>query len=146
MPKLFTLEEAERAIPLVEQRLRQAGEAKREAATIDQQLREIVTKIHLSGGAEINPVAVLESRRKKDEAIEHLREAVEALQQIGCLIKDLEIGLVDFPTALNDREVYLCWKLGEPRINYWHHVDDGFAGRQPILDDFGPHAEDSKPN
>ena len=146
MPKLFTLEEAERVIPLVEQRLRQAGEAKREAATIDQQLREIATKIHLSGGAEINPVAVLESRKKKDEAMEHLRQAVEALQQIGCLIKDLDIGLVDFPAALNDREVYLCWKLGEPRIDYWHHVDDGFASRQPILDDFGPHAEEPKPN
>ena len=146
MPKLFTLEEAERAIPLVEQRLHQAIDSRREAATIDQQLREIATKIHLSGGAEINPAAVLERRRKKDEAMEHLRQAVEALQQIGCLIKDLDIGLVDFPAALNDREVYLCWKLGEPRIDYWHHVDDGFASRQPILDDFGPHAEEPKPN
>ena len=146
MPKLFTLEEAERAIPLVEQRLHQAGEAKREAAKIDRELQEIATRIHLSGGAEINPAAVLESRRKKEEAMQQLRESVEALQQIGCLIKDLDIGLVDFPAALNDREIYLCWKLGEPRIDHWHHVDDGFAGRQPILDEFGPHAEDPKPN
>ncbi len=146
MPKLFTLEEAERAIPLVEQRLRQAGEAKRVVATIDRELQETATRIHLSGGAEIDPAAVLESRRKKDEAMQRLREAVEALRQIGCLIKDLDIGLVDFPAALNDREIYLCWKLGEPRIDHWHDVDDGFAGRQPILDDFGPHAEDPKPN
>ena len=146
MAKMFTLKEAERAIPLVEQRLHQACEAKREATAIDQHLQEIATKIHLSGGAEINPVAVLERRQKKDQAMQQLREAVEALQKIGCQIKDLEIGLVDFPAALNDREVYLCWKLGEPRIDYWHHVDDGFAGRRPILDDFGPHAEDPKPN
>ena len=97
MPKLFTLEEAERAIPLVEQRLHQAIEAKREAASIDRYLQEIATKIHLSGGAEINPVAVLERRQKKDQAMQQLRQAVEALQQIGCRIKDLEIGLVDFP-------------------------------------------------
>ena len=146
MPKLFTLEEAERAIPLVEQRLHQAVEAKRTAATIDRELQGIATKIHLSGGAEINPAAVLESRRKKDVAIQQLREAVEVLQQIGCLVKDLDIGLVDFPAALHDREVYLCWKLGEPRIDYWHHIDDGFSGRQPILDGFGPHTEDPKPN
>ena len=146
MAKLFTLKEAERTIPLVEQRLNQAIEAKREAASIDRHLQAIATKIHLSGGAEINPVSVLERRHKKDQAMQQLREAVEAVQQIGCLIKDLEIGLVDFPAALNDREVCLCWKLGEPRIDYWHDVDDGFAGRQPILENFGPHAEDPKPN
>ncbi len=146
MPKMFTLEEAERAIPLVEQRLHQAVEAKREAATIDRELQEIAIRIHLSGGAEIDPAAVLQRRHKKDEAMEHLREAVEALQQIGCLIKDLDVGLVDFPAALNNREVYLCWKLGELRIDYWHNVDDGFGGRQPILDNFGSHAEDPKPN
>ena len=146
MPKMFTLEEAERVIPLLEQRLNQAIGAKREAVAVDQQLQEIATRIHLSGGADINPAAVLEQRHKKETAVQQLRQAVEAVQQIGCLIKDLDIGLVDFPAALNNREVYLCWKLGEPRIDYWHHVEDGFAGRKPIFDNFGPHAENYKPN
>jgi len=146
MPKLFTLEEAELAIPLIEQRLNQAMAAKHKASQIDKQLEEISTKIHFSGGADINPGTVLEQRCQKEAAIQQLREAVDSVQQTGCLIKDLDTGLIDFPAALEDREVYLCWKLGEPRIDFWHSIDDGFAGRQPILDRFGPHAKECKPN
>lgn len=146
MPKLFTLQEAERTIPLVEQRLNQAIEAKREASKISQQLEAVSTRIHFSGGADVNPGTILKQRHQKEEAIRQLREAVDSVQKMGCLIKDLDTGLIDFPAALNDREVYLCWKLGEPRIDFWHTVDDGFAGRQPILDDFGPHAEALRPN
>ena len=146
MPKLFTLEEAERAIPLIEQRLNQAMAAKHKASQIDKQLEEISTRIHFSGGADVNPGTVLKQRCQKEVAIQQLREAVDSVQQVGCLIKDLDTGLIDFPAALNDQEVYLCWKLGEPRIDYWHNVDDGFSGRQPILDRFGPHVEERKPN
>ena len=58
------------------------------------------------------------------------------MQEIGCLIKDLDIGLIDFPTTYRGEEVYLCWKLGEPGIEYWHGVDEGFRGRKPIDQDF----------
>ena len=146
MPKFFTLQKAEQAIPLVEQRLNQAIEARRKVSEIDHKLEELSTKIHFSGGSDINPGTVLEQRHQKEMAIQQLREAIDAVEKIGCLIKDLDTGLIDFPATLNDREVYLCWKLGEPRIDYWHNVDDGFTGRQPILDNFGPHAEERKPN
>ena len=146
MPKLFTLKEAELAIPLIEQQLNQAMAAKRKASQIDKQLEEISTRIHFSGGADVNPGTVLEQRCQKEAAIQQLREAIDSVQKIGCLIKDLDTGLIDFPATLDNHEVYLCWKLGEPRIDYWHNVDDGFSGRQPILDRFGPHVEERKPN
>jgi hypothetical protein len=50
----------------------------------------------------------------------------------GCEIKDLESGLIDFPTIWEGREVFLCWKLGEPEVEFWHEIDAGFAGRQPL--------------
>ena len=56
-------------------------------------------------------------------------------------MKDLDTGLVDFPTLFRGQEVYLCWKLGEPSIEYWHSVDQGFRGRKPIDRDFRDHLE-----
>jgi hypothetical protein len=55
----------------------------------------------------------------------------------GCEIKDLHKGLVDFPTIWEGREVFLCWQLGEPEVNFWHEIDAGFAGRQPLKTDLG---------
>ena len=61
-----------------------------------------------------------------------VKQAVEKVQEFGCLVKDLDIGLIDFPTLLKGEEVYLCWKLGEAGIRFWHGVQEGFRGRKPI--------------
>ena len=61
------------------------------------------------------------------------------MQAIGCVVKDLDIGLIDFPTEFRGEEVYLCWKLGEPRIEFWHGVEEGFRGRKAIDQDFRDH-------
>ena len=57
---------------------------------------------------------------------------VGANQRLGILIKDVDTGLVDFPHMREEREVYLCWRLGEPKVEFWHDVDSGFSGRQPL--------------
>jgi len=57
---------------------------------------------------------------------------IEQVQEFGCVIKDLDMGLIDFPTLLRGVEVYLCWKLGEPTIAHWHGTSEGFASRKPI--------------
>ena len=67
------------------------------------------------------------------------RALVERIQEMGCVIKDLDIGLVDFPTLFRGEEVYLCWKMDEPGIGFWHGVHEGFAGRKPIDQDFLEH-------
>jgi hypothetical protein len=61
-----------------------------------------------------------------------LEQRLRYLQGIGVVLKDIEEGILDFPTRMHGREVYLCWKLGEDRIAYWHDVETGFAGRQPL--------------
>jgi hypothetical protein len=71
---------------------------------------------------------------------------MEHIEDSGCLVKDLDIGLIDFPAMLGQQQVFLCWKLGEPRIEFWHGVHEGFAGRKPIEDEFGPSARRDKPN
>jgi len=65
---------------------------------------------------------------------------VAQLQDLGCLVKDLDTGLVDFPALFRGQEVYLCWKLGEPSIEFWHGVDEGFRGRKAIDSDFRDHS------
>jgi hypothetical protein len=64
--------------------------------------------------------------------VETLREQVDEIQGTGCIIKDIEVGLVDWPTLHHGREVLLCWKYGEREVGWWHDVDAGFAGRRPV--------------
>ena len=77
--------------------------------------------------------------RRRDTAENRLRQAVSQFEEIGCHVKDLDMGLVDFPTVFRGVEVYLCWKLGEPHIAFWHGTDEGFGGRKPIDQDFLKH-------
>src|SRR5881296_3581252 len=73
--------------------------------------------------------------RKKLAGLENDLSAVSALSRIletGCLIKDLDVGLLDFPAVIDNQDVYLCWKVGEDRIRFYHRQDEGFAGRKPL--------------
>lgn len=63
---------------------------------------------------------------------EKLDALVHQIQDTGVLIKDINLGLLDFPALREGREVYLCWQYGEGEIAFWHEIDAGFAGRQPI--------------
>jgi hypothetical protein len=96
-------------------------------------------RIMILGGVIVDRSRVLAARKRKEEAAGALRKAIEAVQEMGCLIKDLDTGLIDFPTLFRGREVYLCWKLGEPDIGFWHGVEEGFAGRKAIDQDFLDH-------
>jgi hypothetical protein len=75
-------------------------------------------------------------RERRDKLAKRLKTAIEQVQEFGCVVKDLDMGLVDFPTLFRGVEVYLCWKLGEPRIEYWHGMEEGFRGRKPIDEEF----------
>ncbi len=70
--------------------------------------------------------------------VQRAKDAIEEIDAIGVQVKDLDIGLLDFPCLLEGETVLLCWKRGEPRIEFWHRIEDGFAGRQPIDARFGP--------
>jgi hypothetical protein len=136
MPRYFTLTEAERMLPRVEQQIREALFLKAEFQRADDELKATAKRVFLSGGAVVDRDRIGRVKSSHTETGTRLQELIEAIHETGCLVKDLDIGLLDFPTLYRGEEVYLCWKLGETEIRYWHHIADGFRGRQPIDDEF----------
>jgi hypothetical protein len=122
--RFFTVKEANELIPFLTERLRQISSACRELkntwAKVAPELQEVIA----SGGmlVDLNHFHLLC----------RLQSLASEIGSQGCHIKDLESGLIDFPTLWEGREVYLCWKKGEPEVGFWHEVDAGFAGRQPL--------------
>jgi len=141
MAKRFTLAEAQALIPRVDQLLRTAVERKATYEETEREIQQFQERVMMMGGVAVDRDRALDSRRRRDRAAGDLRSAIEEVQEIGCLIKDLDIGLIDFPTTYRGNEVYLCWKLGESAIEFWHAVDEGFRGRKPIDQDFLDHHE-----
>ncbi|HEV3330028.1 MAG TPA: DUF2203 domain-containing protein [Bryobacteraceae bacterium] len=139
MPKRFTLAEAQSLIPSVDPVLRKAIELKSHYAEAEQEMESYSQRIQMMGGLVVNREQALEVRHRRDTASTGLREAIQEVEEFGCVLKDLDVGLIDFPTLFRGREVYLCWKLGEAAIAFWHGTDEGFAGRKAIDQDFRDH-------
>ena len=78
------------------------------------------------------PAEVTRDRASFKAMVETLREQVAGVQALGCTIKDLESGLIDWWARKGDQDVLLCWRLGEPAVTHWHEPDAGFAGRRPV--------------
>ena len=136
MPRYFTLQQAERTLPHVENAVRRAIRLKADYQTAEESMRDLKRKVMLSGGSMVNHEHALTIRQARDGSATRLQEALNEIQEFGCLVKDLDIGLLDFPTLYRGQEVYLCWKLGEKGIDFWHGVEEGFRGRKPIDEEF----------
>jgi hypothetical protein len=141
MSKRFTFAEAQRLIPEVDRLLRQALEAKTEYQAAENAIRQFTEHVMVMGGVMVNRERALDAKTRREDAAAALRAAIEGVHETGCLVKDLDIGLVDFPTLFRGQEVYLCWKLGEAGIAFWHGVEEGFRGRKPIDEDFLSHLQ-----
>ena len=146
MAKFFTLQEAEDWIPRIERWLREAIEARKDATEAEEVLQEVSQRIQMSGGMEIQPAKIAGHRARKDVSVRRFTEAIESIHSSGCVVKDLDTGLIDFPAKRGSDEVYLCWKLGEARIEFWHGMEEGFAGRKRIAGEFGESTEPGRPN
>ena len=132
--RYFDRDEAEELLPLIAGVLSDAREQKQKMDGLDNELARAAAKIMILGGWIPPHRELAEKRVMRDEARDKIKEAIERIQDTGCVLKDLDEGLVDFPALREGREVYLCWKLGEERIGYWHGLDEGFAGRKPLED------------
>ncbi|MGD0955429.1 MAG: DUF2203 domain-containing protein [Candidatus Acidiferrales bacterium] len=130
--KLFSLPEAERVRAQIEPVLIEAIEARRKFGELDEQLAAVAERIQRSGGMLVPFEKVGRLRLERNNLEEAIREALERIHSTGCIVKDFEVGLLDFPARMNGEEVYLCWRLGEDRIRFYHRQDEGFAGRKPI--------------
>jgi hypothetical protein len=143
--KLFTLDEAQALVPVLESLLKRGIEAKQAAEHINEELQRLSQRIFVSGGMHVDVGKVTRQRAELEAQIQRAKDALEEINSIGVQIKDLEIGLLDFPCKVDDTVVLLCWKMGEARITHWHTVESGFQGRQPLDDRFEGHPRRTKP-
>lgn len=141
--KIFSVEEAEVTLPLVRKITQDLTEEY-------PRWRSAVSAYEiLSGGAKAENGEsddLLAARQQVMTHAERINECLRELEQIGCVFKGFENGLVDFYALREDRLVFLCWRLDEDHISHWHEVDAGFEGRQPIDDVMmfrGSHTEGS---
>lgn len=130
--KVFSLREAERLRTQLEPMLIEAIESRRRLAEFDARLGKLAERIQRSGGMMVAYEEAAKARIERNGAEEKIREALDRIHSTGCIVKDLEVGLLDFPARIDGEDVYLCWKLGEDRIRFYHRQDEGFAGRKPI--------------
>jgi len=132
MPRFFTLEQAEKVLPDVDSAIRRVISLKAEFERLESEWQSFSQRMSVSGGMRVDRAHVVEQRNCREQSAIALKQAVGTVHQFGCLVKDLDIGLIDFPTLFQGEEVYLCWKLGETGIGFWHGVHEGFRGRKPI--------------
>jgi len=130
--KYFNRHQAEELLPAIGHFLEEAQKQKRALDSISADISNAALRVMMLGGS-LPPFAELNRKKTQREKLaEQLAETVEEIQQTGCVVKDLDTGLVDFPSLRGGEKVYLCWKLGEARIEYWHGLEEGFAGRKPL--------------
>ncbi len=130
MPDVFTLEEASALLPRLQEIL---DEMQQKKALLDSIRSELASMRRAAAGN--GHLLEDELTRKQGEAEtvgKRLNSLLAELTDMGCELKGLEQGLIDFPAEREGRPVYLCWRLGEEQITFWHEVDSGFAGRQPL--------------
>ena len=130
-PRLFTVDEANDLLPklrpLVDQvldnvrRLKGASESVIRREGLDPEEPNLMNRLRDDG-----EIARL---------IGQVKGWVDEINGYGCICKGVEQGLIDFPCLLGSEVVFLCWQIGEPAVAYWHRIEDGFAGRKPLLDD-----------
>ena len=146
MPRFFTLQQAEKVLPDVASAIREAIALKGECERMESEWQSFSQRMAVMGGVHVDRGRVMEQKNGREEAALALKQAVDKIHEFGCLVKDLDIGLIDFPTLFQGEEVYLCWKLGEDGIRFWHGVQEGFRGRKPIDSGFLEYHRGELPN
>src|ERR1700727_1886449 len=132
--RIFTLDEAHLLLPILESLLRQGINGKKLIEDVDDELQETAHRVFLNGGTMLNVVHLARRKAEREKAIRRVKDALAEIDATGVQVKDLDIGLLDFPCVVGDDVILLCWKLGEKKITHWHGTQEGFAGRKPIDD------------
>jgi len=132
MSRTFTLSEAETLLPVLESLLRSAMQAKQLIEEVDGEFDALRSRIFINGGTLVDVARVAERRAEREKAVQRAKDAVAEIDAAGVQVKDLDIGLLDFPCMVDGDVVLLCWKLGEKGITHYHSTTEGFAGRKPI--------------
>jgi len=148
MPKMktFTLEQAHALLPVLRSLLKQAMKSKQLLDKMEKEFQDLRHRILLSGGLSVDIAAVARRRAERDKVTQEAKDALAEIHSIGVQVKDLDIGLLDFPCAVEDDIVLLCWKYGEEKIGFWHGQQEGFKGRKPVDERILRGKKKEKPN
>lgn len=130
--RTFNLEEAQSLLPVLESLLRTAIHGKKVMEEVEAEMQALAHRIFLNGGAHVDVLATARRKAERAKAEQRAKDALSEIDSIGVQVKDLNVGLLDFPCEVEGRSVLLCWKMGEPSITHWHGPEEGFAGRKPI--------------
>ncbi len=144
--KTFTLEEAQSMLPVLAGLIRTAIDGKRVMDDVDGEFQALAHRVFLAGGLLVNVAHFARRRAEREKALQRVKDAVHEIDAIGVQIKDLDIGLLDFPCLVNGETILLCWKLGENRITHWHGTDEGFSGRKLIDERIAGPSPKSRPS
>ncbi|HZU31157.1 MAG TPA: DUF2203 domain-containing protein [Candidatus Angelobacter sp.] len=144
--KTFTLEEAHTLLPVLRSLLKRALDGKQLVEQVEKELQDLKHRILLSGGLLVDVPAVALRRAERDKAFQNIKDTLAEIDAIGVQVKDLDIGLLDFPCVVGDEVVLLCWKYGEEKIEFWHGMEEGFQGRKPIDERILRGKKKEKPN
>lgn len=122
--RIFSLSEATELIPQLVTHLTKVKEGKTVLIHTKEEIKKASANAKYGGGSIEGPRYI--------NALEEIHESLKSIHEMGVIVKDLEMGLCDFPYLMDGRVVYLCWKLGEERIEWWHEIHDGYTGRQTL--------------
>jgi hypothetical protein len=130
--RTFTLAEAQMLLPILQSLLKQAIQGKKLIEDVDAELQETAHRVFLNGGTLLNVVHLARRKAEREKAIRRIKDALAEIDATGVQVKDLDIGLLDFPCKVDGGTLLLCWKLGESTITHWHGANEGFAARKEI--------------
>ena len=130
-PKIFTLDEANSLLFKLEPLVHRLMVKRQELREQQQVLAEFQALVSKNGGA-FPGEKLAQAKREGERLTGEIQEGVQQIESWGCVVKDLDHGLVDFLTHRGQEQVFLCWRLGEPEIRFWHGLKEGFAGRKPL--------------
>ena len=122
--RYWTVEEANRCIPELVEEISLLRAIRNELAMYHAKITPLLEIVSSNGGSKWTPALL--------KATANFQAVLDRIANRGCHLKGLDPGLVDFPHLRDGKEVYLCWRVGEAKIRYWHEIEDGFEGRQPL--------------
>lgn len=126
----FTREEANALLPQVRPLTERLVEHRASLAAAQLERKQLALQIAGNGGGGLTDAAALDEQIAREHA--GVARCVNAIHELGGVVKDADTGLVDFPAQVAGVEAFLCWRLGEDEIDYWHGIDEGFPGRKPL--------------
>ena len=132
--KSFTIEEANQLLGHIAPLVEQLQHLQASILKTNHQLDEAVQKLAQGNGYPIQEIKqqIQDLTKHQLHLLEAFQSALQQLESLGCVLKDMTTGLVDFYSLRDGELVFLCWRLGEDRIRFWHRLEDGFTGRQPL--------------